>query len=71
MQQFVQKAISVIVEASNNMDSKRAEQKTLSVVQILSQFLDRYEGKKPIKPDLKFSNFYNYQMFNVEVFLKL
>ena len=36
LQKFVEKAMSVLLEASNAIDSKRAEQKALSVVQTLS-----------------------------------
>lgn len=36
LQKFVEKAMSVLLEASNTIESKRAEQKALSVVQTLS-----------------------------------
>ena len=61
--------MSVLLEASNDIESKKAEQKALSVVQTLAQFLDRYEGKKPIKPEIKLSNFYNVQIYHVDVYL--
>jgi len=42
-----------------------SEHKAVSIVQSLSQFLDTFEGKRPIKPELKF--FHNNTVYNITV----
>jgi len=42
------------------------ESKISNVVKILTDFLDRYEGKRPRKPEIKVSAFnYNYKPFQI------
>lgn len=49
-----------------NLDS---EDDTLvsNTIQLLSRFLDRYEGKKTLKPEFKQSHFTNLQPLNITV----
>lgn len=70
MSKFVQRAMEVLTDASNNIKNDNSEQKALSVVQALSEFLDRYEGKRPIKPEMKFSSYYSYNLWTIQVVLK-
>jgi len=42
-----------MVELGGEIKAKGAERKLMSLIQVLSEFLNRYEGKKPIKPELK------------------
>lgn len=65
MQKFVEKAISILLEASSDLENGNAELRALSVIQGLAEFLDRYEGKRPIKPEMKFSSYYSYNLFNI------
>jgi hypothetical protein len=53
MQSFIDKSMSILVQASTDTASPAPERKALNVIEALAQFLDRYEGKKPIKPELK------------------
>lgn len=62
--------MAVLMDASNNIQSENSEQKALSVVQTLSEFLDRYEGKRPIKPEMKFSSYYSYNLWTIQVTFK-
>lgn len=41
-----------------------------NTLQLLSKFLDRYEGKKTLKPEMKQSQYSNFQPLTVTVFLK-
>ena len=47
MEAFIQRCMSFLKTNSDQSNS------VLNIIQILSEFLDRYEGKRPIKPEVK------------------
>jgi hypothetical protein len=53
MQSFIDRSMSILMQASDDAQAPGAERRALSVIEALTEFLDRYEGKKPIKPELK------------------
>ena len=53
MDTFIDRSMNVLLNASKAEPGTGAERKALNVIQVLTEFLNRYEGKKPIKPDLK------------------
>ena len=53
MEQFIDKSMAMLEETGKEDASAAVEQKALNVVSLLSSFLDRYEGKKPIKPEMR------------------
>jgi hypothetical protein len=53
MQSFLDRSMALLAQAGNDNQAPGAERKALSVVEALAEFLDRYEGKKPVKPELK------------------
>jgi len=63
MKSFIEKSMSILIEASKNIQLEHSVRKALSVVQTLAEFLDRYEGKKPIKPEMKSNFMMQYQSF--------
>ena len=63
---FIEKCMKVLLQYKDQMEKGDIAFKLLNVVKILSEFLDRYEGKKPRKPDIKVSAFqYNIKPFSV------
>ena len=55
MQGYIDRSMSILQNATQT-DAKGTADKeltALSVIQVLSDFLDRFEGKRPIKPELK------------------
>lgn len=42
-----------MLELSETIKEQGAEAKLLGIIQVLSKFLNKYEGKKPIKPEMK------------------
>jgi hypothetical protein len=50
---FIDRSFKSMVELSETIKSEGAEAKLLGIIQVLSKFLNKYEGKKPIKPELK------------------
>jgi hypothetical protein len=63
----------ILVEASEDIKGLGAERKALSVIQVLAQFLDRYEGIKPVKPELKTlaMNYSHFQPWTVTVICRI
>lgn len=53
MQSFIDRSMSILLEASRADQGPSSERTALNVIQVLSEFLDRYEGRKPVKPELK------------------
>jgi len=53
MKSFIDKSLNMLEETSKQVPSADTEQKALNIVQLLSSFLDKYEGKKPIKPEMR------------------
>jgi hypothetical protein len=53
MLSFLDRSMALLAQAGNEGQAPGAERKALSVVEALAEFLDRYEGKKPVKPELK------------------
>lgn len=50
---FIDRSFKSMVVLSETIKSEGAEAKLLGIIQVLSKFLNKYEGKKPIKPELK------------------
>jgi hypothetical protein len=53
MEAFLDRSMSTLATASSDLSQEGAARNSLSLVQGLIEFLDRYEGKKTIKPELK------------------
>lgn len=53
MQGFIDRSMSILRDSTKAVVDDGSVLIALSVVQVLAEFLDRYEGKKPIKPELK------------------
>lgn len=53
MQGFIERSMSILGDATKSETGNDSALTALSVIQVLSDFLDRYEGKKAIKPELK------------------
>ena len=53
MLSFIDQSMKLMVELGGEIKAEGAERKLMSLIQVLSEFLNRYEGKKPIKPELK------------------
>ena len=62
MNKFLEKCMKFLKSATSESEKPMTdEQKTnkiLSIIRIIQQFLHKFEGKKPIKPELKFYNYY-------------
>lgn len=65
MIRFLNQCTKVLKSASDKdsddkpMSEEQRTNRILSVVRIIQQFLHRFEGKKPIKPELKFYGYYH------------
>mmetsp|Transcript_4486 Transcript_4486/g.6712 ORF Transcript_4486/g.6712 Transcript_4486/m.6712 type:complete len:183 (-) Transcript_4486:4974-5522(-) len=53
---FVEKSMQMLIKVGENEGS---QQKVLSILSSLTDFLDRYEGKRPIKPEMKVGAYYS------------
>lgn len=53
MSAYLDRSMSSLASASSDLSQEGSTGKSLGLVQGLIEFLDRYEGKKPIKPELK------------------
>jgi len=53
MLSFIDQSMKLMVELGGEIKAEGVERKLMSLIQVLSEFLNRYEGKKPIKPELK------------------
>jgi len=53
MEAFVDRSMQMLLDTSKEPRSEVTERKSLNVINVLAEFLDRYEGRKPIKPDYK------------------
>jgi hypothetical protein len=58
-----------IDKCMNQLDSDN-ETLVVNTLTLLSKFLDRYEGKKSLKPDLKTSQYNNFQPSTVLIILR-
>lgn len=69
MQGFVDRSMSILREASKADSQAGTNRSALSVVHVLSDFLDRYEGKKQVKPELKQAamQYQHFQPWNITV----
>lgn len=57
MKSFIDKCMTLLLEFSQKVQESHEDLgKCLGIVNTLSEFLDRYEGKKPVKPELKSVN---------------
>ena len=61
MEGFIAKCMTYLKNNSDNSTS------VLNIVQILSEFLDRFEGKKPIKPEYKSNSWSQVQTWTINV----
>lgn len=50
---FIDRSFKLMAELSRDIKADGSELKLLSIIQVLSKFLNKYEGKKPIKPELR------------------
>jgi hypothetical protein len=53
MQNYLDRSMGLLAAASSDLAQEGSASKSLSLIQGLIEFLDRYEGKKPVKPELK------------------
>lgn len=50
---FISRSFKLMVELSRDIKADGSEPKLVGIIQVLSKFLNKYEGKKPIKPELR------------------